>query len=320
MQNALQNYRPTSLEIPALLREITSVIAVIVDDLGNVLDANRGFLYLANRQDMPRGKWNIRHLFLQPIFAEFSRSYREQQDGTRYQGMLNIGEEQTSCRSVCGIVMHKDKNLLIMGEYDMQDLERLTATVIELNDELAQAQRYVVNANRALKRNEKKIVQMMLTDPMTGVANRRAFDQRIAEELSRHQRHDLPCCLVMGDIDHFKKVNDNYGHDVGDIVICAFAHVMRDHKRAQDFVARVGGEEFMMVLPQTKSEDAVLVMDRIRERFVANTYAGIEAPISASFGIASLRENDTIETLVKRTDQGLYAAKEGGRNKVVWQA
>lgn len=302
--------------IPELLQELTAVIAVILDDQGNVIEANRGFRFLINLDEPVNKPLNVRGLFVQPGFADFLNLHSEGSEPV-YQGILNIGDPDSYCRSVNGSVYRFTDKLLVVGEHDIADLERLNSTVIELNEELAQLQRDLVKANRDLKRKEKKITQMMLTDPMTGISNRRHYEDKVVEEIERHQRYNQPLSFAMGDIDLFKNVNDTYGHDVGDIVITRFAHCMRDSKRTSDFVARVGGEEFILMLPQTSIEQAHLVIDRIRKLFSDEKYDSIERNITASFGVTELKENDTPDTLVKRADQALYEAKESGRNLVV---
>jgi diguanylate cyclase (GGDEF)-like protein len=120
----------------------------------------------------------------------------------------------------------------------------------------------------------------------------------------------------MVDIDHFKEVNDTFGHPTGDKVLQTFAHILKDNIRQIDHIARWGGEEFMLVLPKTTACNAAIVAESIRHNIQLHSFETIGKK-TASFGIAQIRNSESIETLVDRVDKALYAAKENGRNQVV---
>ena len=156
-------------------------------------------------------------------------------------------------------------------------------------------------------------------DSLTGVSNRRHFDERLAAEIARAERYRHPLCLLLVDLDHFKRVNDTAGHAAGDVVLVRAAHEMARHARATDFVARIGGEEFALVLPEQGPEGAGVVAEHLRAALAMVDYSDI-APglrVTASLGIASLREGERRDAFLKRADAALYAAKNGGRNRVV---
>ncbi len=306
--------------IPAFVQSLTSVVVAIMDAEGTLLEANAGFLLLANVNEAPEPRWNIRHLFIQPDFPDLKAAASDTDQGALYEGIINIGEVHTGCRSVKGAIYRYQQQWLLVAEHDISGLEKLNAAVIALNDELADTQRALIKANRELQRKEKEITALMLSDPLTGIANRRSFDLRIKEEIERHHRYGHPLCLAIGDIDHFKKVNDSFGHDIGDEVICRFAHTLRDHKRSSDFVARIGGEEFMLILAETSADQAWVIVNRLRQVFESQTYTAIDRPITASFGLSELQLNDDYASLIKRADLGLYQSKEKGRNQVTLQA
>ncbi|SFH33977.1 diguanylate cyclase (GGDEF) domain-containing protein [Desulfotomaculum arcticum] len=150
-------------------------------------------------------------------------------------------------------------------------------------------------------------------DELTGVANRRRLEAYLTETADK----SIPLSIIMMDIDYFKKVNDTYGHGVGDEVLRHFARVVQKAIRPDDFLARYGGEEFIVVC-KASIEQAAQVAERIRksiEKSQAKTAAG-EIKITASLGIAEFREGDTPGIVKERADQALYKAKNGGRNKV----
>ncbi len=157
-------------------------------------------------------------------------------------------------------------------------------------------------------------------DPLTGLANRRLFMQQLATEIERAQRYRHPMSLIIFDLDHFKHVNDNYGHLQGDEVLKRFARLMVDTIRGNDLAGRYGGEEFIVLLPETPAHTAAEVAERIRQACTAQpVIVSRERHISftASAGIAQLHPDEQAEQLINRADSSLYKAKETGRNRIV---
>ncbi|MBN2351788.1 MAG: GGDEF domain-containing protein [Spirochaetales bacterium] len=170
-----------------------------------------------------------------------------------------------------------------------------------------------------IRRLNGRLARQANTDELTGLANRRAFFARGAEEIKRSRRHGQPLSLIMLDLDHFKDVNDSYGHDVGDRVLFCVARTLMANVREIDAAARLGGEEFGVLLPNTKPEDAVALAERVR-RTIAMTDCGAQATaanVSASLGVAALTDSTrTIDDLLKQADIAMYQAKREGRNRV----
>lgn len=165
-----------------------------------------------------------------------------------------------------------------------------------------------------------EIYRLTITDGLTGIANRRAFEDTIQAEVRRALRYARPLSLVMFDLDHFKKVNDTYGHMAGDYVLKTVATVVRSRIRDDDAFARYGGEEFALLLPETPKATAAQLAETIRAS-VANTQFIFEdrvIPVTVSMGVADVvPELRTPHQLVKAADARLYEAKRGGRNRVV---
>lgn len=167
---------------------------------------------------------------------------------------------------------------------------------------------------------EKELERLAQTDPLTGLTNRRHFMQLAEHELLRSQRYGGELSIMMIDIDHFKKINDNYGHHVGDLVIQSLSNTCRNTLREIDIIGRIGGEEFAIVLPQTAGQSAIDVADRLREAIadiVVSPEPDVSIHFTVSIGITTLtdKQND-IETLLRFADKALYDAKMDGRNKV----
>ncbi len=170
------------------------------------------------------------------------------------------------------------------------------------------------------KRLEYELNQQATLDALTGITNRRYFLELAHGELKRSLRLKHPLALVMMDIDHLKSVNDTYGHAVGDQTLMAFTKICQKNIRDIDIFARIGGDEFVLLLPETNQEQAFIPVERIREILAAHPIelSGMPVLITLSSGISILAsEKETIEDLMGRADQALYQAKEGGRNKVV---
>ena len=153
-------------------------------------------------------------------------------------------------------------------------------------------------------------------DPLTGALNRRGYDPLLADAvLAAHQR-GKPLCLLMVDLDHFKNLNDTYGHPAGDMVLRVASQTFRDCLRDRDVVARVGGEEFAVLLPDTDADVASRVADRLRETLARKVFVSGRRrfSVTASMGLAALRPSDSPDTLTERADTALYKAKDSGRN------
>ena len=158
------------------------------------------------------------------------------------------------------------------------------------------------------------------TDVLTGLANRRAFDDEMARRLAGFRRHGQTFSVVMIDIDHFKTFNDTYGHQAGDEVLRNLAKVLQQTAREMDLVARYGGEEFTVILPDTPCEDAAAGAERFRRAIAGDRvrFGSAELQVTASFGAAELQEDEDVAAVIERADAALYAAKEAGRNCAYW--
>ena len=165
-----------------------------------------------------------------------------------------------------------------------------------------------------------------IADPLTGVYNRRYLDRRLNEEVSRARRHGLPLTVLMLDIDHFKRINDDHGHQAGDQVLAQFADLTKRQLREPDLVARYGGEEFLVIAPQTTRHDALNLAERLRARIESNTFTvtdmaaqgeRLEIRVTCSIGVAGLSDEIVrADMLVHCADKNMYHAKHAGRNRV----
>lgn len=164
-----------------------------------------------------------------------------------------------------------------------------------------------------------RLEHQALTDPLTEIANRRAFEAEASQMAARAQRTNTDVAVGIADIDHFKNINDDHGHPVGDVVLREIARRMIEAARATDFVARIGGEEFGLLFPDTAADMAVSVAQRIRESIEASPIDGGEGQLleaTISIGLATLEPGMTLEEALAAADCALYKAKNSGRNRV----
>lgn len=171
-------------------------------------------------------------------------------------------------------------------------------------------------AYEQLQQQEMHIRELMLTDPLTGVPNRRHLDNRLAIELSRQERYGQSLAVIMTDIDLFKNVNDTYGHAIGDRVLRSFAACLQKNIRESDFLARFGGEEFILLLPNSTDTEVEALAERMR---AAVSELRFEIPglhITSSFGITLAHHGEDLHQLLDRVDKAMYMSKTHGRNRV----
>ncbi len=173
----------------------------------------------------------------------------------------------------------------------------------------------IVHLQKALMDSNRRLEELSLTDSLTSLRNRRAFDERIDDAFEQARRYDRPLSLVLVDVDHFKPINDSYGHHAGDSVLKGVADLIASSTRQSDFVARVGGEEFAVLLPETPLFEAMQVAEKIRSRIAATPVDGLD--VTVSLGVANALHSRVTQPaeLYEAADQALYRAKSNGRNR-----
>ena len=154
-------------------------------------------------------------------------------------------------------------------------------------------------------------------DRLTGLFNRNKFDEFYSKEVKRSKRYKTELSIIIFDIDDFKIINDTHGHQIGDVVLKEISQIISLHIREQDIAVRWGGEEFLVLLPHTNLDGATTVANKIRTNIEVYSFTQLNLKITASFGVCELKEEDTDESLILRTDKFLYEAKNNGKNKVI---
>ncbi len=166
------------------------------------------------------------------------------------------------------------------------------------------------------KRKDDEVVQLAHFDVLTGLPNRRNFDVTLRQDIARSKRYGGALSVAMCDIDHFKIVNDTFGHQVGDVVLKSLADLMRNSLRQSDYIARWGGEEFTLLLTETGPEVSEVLLNRLRTSVADQVIPEIGRAVTVSFGVTTYVKPESPDDLMSRVDQALYLSKETGRNKV----
>jgi diguanylate cyclase (GGDEF)-like protein/hemerythrin-like metal-binding protein/PAS domain S-box-containing protein len=243
---------------------------------------------------------------------------KEQLEGMYLQD-LPVSERETKLRAPRKLALGGDgpqqaiEKRFVTGQGDEMWVE---ATFVEARDPTGKLICFIASFHDI---TERKALQTMLErqalDPLTKALNRTRFEERAQVELQRSERHGYGLSMVMADLDHFKDVNDTYGHAAGDLVLSTFCNIVRSRLRSMDLLGRWGGEEFLILLPDTGPAGARRVSERIRASLDSFTFAN-GAHVTASLGVAGLRAGESFSSLLERADSAMYQAKQNGRNLV----
>ncbi|WP_455210654.1 GGDEF domain-containing protein, partial [Kaarinaea lacus] len=204
-------------------------------------------------------------------------------------------------------------NLLATGNFNEK-------TMVHSSDELGQLAHNINEMALSLDHMYRELNNQARTDQLTGILNRLSMEEILQHELASALRNDHALSIAVFDLDHFKTVNDRYGHPVGDKVLQAVTNTVLQSIRRCDYFFRYGGEEFLLLLPHTDTSVAIKVLDRCRKAIEAQNLVidSYKIPITASFGLAGYPDEEAdMEALIRKADEALYAAKNSGRNRIV---
>ncbi|MBN2647480.1 MAG: sensor domain-containing diguanylate cyclase [Thiotrichales bacterium] len=234
--------------------------------------------------------------------------------------MLNARRIEHNGKDYFSYALMKMNRRHLIEQQLIQERHRAESAIEEkeaINVKLQIAQNELLQKQHALEAANAELKSLSSIDTLTGLPNRRVYEQELNKQFELFERYQYPFCLILFDIDFFKKVNDRHGHDVGDTVLKTLAKTLLQHLRKIDLLSRVGGEEFCILLPHTQLENAKIVAERYRATIEKIPFEF--GTVTASFGVTEVRPNETPSKLYKRADQALYIAKEQGRNQVVSQ-
>jgi len=237
--------------------------------------------------------------------------------------VMDTGMPETTARAHLSAI-NKFKRTGKPLEYDYQipiggQTRWFSAKISGLKDLQGQQSGFIVVTRDITERKkwEKQLEELSITDPLTRAYNRLRFMTALEAEIRRSKRYVSSFSLVMLDIDHFKSINDDYGHDIGDQILISITELIQGQIRDTDLLSRWGGEEFMLLMTHTDGATAVEAADRIRRSLEAFPFQHV-GKATASFGVTEYRPAEGSDTVLKRVDEALYRAKHQGRNRVVY--
>jgi diguanylate cyclase (GGDEF)-like protein len=199
-----------------------------------------------------------------------------------------------------------------------EDKERLKILNEKLTDVNRKLEEKVENRTQELEQSNEELKKLSWTDPLTQLLNRRSCEEHFKSEIARFERTKEPFCIILGDLDHFKRINDTFGHNTGDFVLIEVAKILQENSRKTDMVFRWGGEEFLFLLTGTEISGGVIIGEKVRTKIEQKVFEHDQQtiPVTMSLGISIYKEGQDMEDCVKHADENLYSAKKAGRNRL----
>ena len=298
-------------------------------EAGKVMESQFGFSFrqIADKANdvivvtTPAENGNTQIVYVNEAFTKLTEYSLDEVRGRDPRFLQGDDREQEGRKDLRRAIHEHDGTRVRLRNYSRSGRKYwLDISLVPLHDEQGNVTHFAAIERdvTAEVQREDRLREMALTDELTELPNRRAFDRELQREYSRRRRHGTRFSLLMFDIDHFKQVNDNYGHAAGDHVLESLGDICRQHFRVQDVIGRIGGEEFAVILPETGHEGALQVAERFRSLVEQSAFLfeGVSLQVTISIGVASTNGEEDAADLFKAADDALYEAKETGRNRV----
>lgn len=296
-----------STVIPVWLKDIHALAMAVLDDAGRVTEFNLGFGAAVAEQPVAATPICL----AKPDVATLAGT-----DGLAYSGAIVFSGGGEGWGALSGSIYRVAGRLLVVAEVGVSAFVQLKGEIDRLNRELEETQRHLTRRNLALDKALSEVEALKRQDTLTGLANRQSLDERIRQEISRWERYRRPLALVLMEMDDFGGVNESYGREVGDELLRHVATILSRSVRATDMVARYGGLEFALLLPETNEMGALIVAERLRMELESQIILPMVRPLTASFGVAMLLPGETNQELYTRAGRAVAHSKKNGRNCV----
>ncbi len=290
----------------------SQTMVLLLNENLNILDCNKAFTSFYNLKEKPVHQNLLSYIKKEDIKTLLADPSMENPMHTQ---LTVPGNDSTLYLVHCILFSLEDKYLMFWENMTLGETEVVEKMSV-LNEELTNMTRELSKKNAELKKANDRITSLLRTDPLTGIYNRRFFMEELERAFALRERHQIPFSVIMADLDNFKKINDNWGHAAGDKVLSSIARLFQDNCRKEDIPARIGGEEFAILLNSTAFEQALTFAERLREKIETHVTDPLPHSLTCSFGVTQVSAGDTVDTVMQRVDEALYDAKKAGRNRV----
>ena len=306
-QDKLFEYCPDAIN--RFLVDLLDMILVVFDKDLKIKSYNKAFANMLIYSEEEIKGLHLSDLLEEDINLKLPGRGETRKQTLKFKNEVIAREKWLGFAFDCYIINENDWYLLA-GSYQLPEREEYFKKLTKLNNQLANKTRKLTRRNLELKKSREMIEKLLRTDELTGIPNRRAFNEFFEKIYSFSRRHDSPLSLVIIDLDNFKILNDTYGHKTGDKVLKAIGSFLADNIRYEDQAARIGGDEFTILLPETKLEEAVDFISRLKSELKEITIDEPSFELSASFGVAELNTQESMDEFFQRADKNLYQAKK----------
>lgn len=264
---------------------------------------------------------------IDPLEEKIILSNKEKDIEKKERTFLKLVDENGVYISSTSIKAYNERKTFMEVEYVDERLYACMSVPIEIDNTIflfelikdITDEQFVKNNTIEMKKEIERINRLTVTDELTGAYNRRYINEILPLEIINSSIHNRTITISIMDIDYFKNINDTYGHLAGDYILKEVVNIIKKNIRSIDNIARYGGEEFLIIFNHNKCEHIVKVIERIRKKIEEHEFIfdGIKINVNASFGVASIKEDESIHDLIEKADKNLYEAKRLGRNRVI---
>jgi len=301
----------------AFLETESLLVAAVIDEEGNILDSNGGFrrLFRAAGRRLPQNIHGYLDARESSALNRILGSIRDQPEPGEFRKCtLHFRTGGSAVHTLSCFICKCGGEIAFFAERRHMTDSDIIEKMSRMNNELANLSRELSRKNMELEKANETITRLMHTDVLTGLSNRRFVMERLSEMADRSQKGGEPLSVFIADLDHFKDINDTRGHAAGDAVLEAFGRILLENLRQEDLPGRIGGEEFLVLLPGLEEDGAFNCAERIRRMVESLKLENPPEPVTCSFGVSTLRRDKAADALIRRADEAL--ARRAGRNRV----